>query len=170
MWCWRRIEKISWNNHVRDEKVLLRVKEQTNFLHEISKRKATWIKYFLRIYCLLKRVFEEKIKDTIIVTGRRGRRRRTLLDDLKERRRYSHLKEKALDRTIWKARFRSCFGSVVRQTIKWIIEWMNICYIDVKIRHIAFSTIVRTCLGSVNKSTYLGIHHAKVGPLSDYWY
>jgi hypothetical protein len=30
------------------------------------------------------------------VTGRRGRRRRKLLDDLKERRGYSHLKEKAL--------------------------------------------------------------------------
>jgi hypothetical protein len=33
------------------------------------------------------------------VTGRRGRRRRNLLDDLKERRGYCHLKEEALDRT-----------------------------------------------------------------------
>jgi hypothetical protein len=39
------------------------------------------------------------------VTGRQGRRRRKLLDDLKERREYSHLKEKALDRTMWRARF-----------------------------------------------------------------
>jgi hypothetical protein len=41
------------------------------------------------------------------VTGRRGRRRRRLLDDLKERRGYSHLKEQALDRTtcMWRARF-----------------------------------------------------------------
>jgi hypothetical protein len=39
------------------------------------------------------------------VTRRQGRRRRKLLDDLKERRRYSHLKEKALDHTIWRARF-----------------------------------------------------------------
>jgi hypothetical protein len=39
------------------------------------------------------------------VTGRRGRRRRKLLDDLKERRGYSHLKEEALDRTIWRNRF-----------------------------------------------------------------
>jgi len=85
---------------VRDIEVLLRVKEQTNFLHDISKRKASWIDHFLRINCLLERVFEEKIKDTIVVTGRRGRRRRTLLDDLRERRRYSHLKEESLDRTI----------------------------------------------------------------------
>jgi hypothetical protein len=37
------------------------------------------------------------------VTGRRGRRRRKLLDDLKEGRGYFHLKEEALDRTMWRA-------------------------------------------------------------------
>jgi hypothetical protein len=37
------------------------------------------------------------------VTGRRGRRRRKPLDDLKEKRGYSHLKEEALDRTMWRA-------------------------------------------------------------------
>ena len=37
------------------------------------------------------------------MTERRGRRRRKLLDDLKERRGYSHLKEEALDRTTWRA-------------------------------------------------------------------
>ena len=52
------------------------------------------------------------------MTGRQGRRRRKLLDDLKERRGYSHLKEKALDRTLWGARFERCFGTFVRQTIK----------------------------------------------------
>jgi hypothetical protein len=44
------------------------------------------------------------------VTGRQGRRRRKLLDDLKERREYSNLKEKALDRTMWRARFGRGFG------------------------------------------------------------
>jgi len=43
MWCWRRMEKISLTDHVRNEEVLLRVKEQRNILHEIRKRKATWI-------------------------------------------------------------------------------------------------------------------------------
>ena len=37
------MEKISWTDHVRNEEVLLRVKEQRNILHEISKRKANWI-------------------------------------------------------------------------------------------------------------------------------
>jgi hypothetical protein len=54
------------------------------------------------------------------VTGRRGRRRRKLLDDLKERREYSHLKEEALDRTMWKARFGRGFGPFVRQTTEWM--------------------------------------------------
>jgi hypothetical protein len=116
--CWRRIEKISWTGHVRNEEVLLRVKKQRNILHEISKRKANWIGDILSRNCLLQRVIEGKIQGGIEVTGRRGRRRRKLLDDLKERRGYSHLKEKALDRTMWRVRFRRGFGPVVRQTAK----------------------------------------------------
>ena len=50
------------------------------------------------------------------MTGRRGTRHRKLLDVLKERRGYSHLKEEALDRTMWGARFGRGFGPVVRQT------------------------------------------------------
>jgi hypothetical protein len=110
--------EISWTNHVRNEKVLLRVKEQRNILHEISKRKANWIGHILRTNCLLQQVIEGKIEGGIEVTGRRGRRRRKLLDDLKERRGYSHLKEEALDRTVWRAGFGRGFGPVVRQTAK----------------------------------------------------
>ena len=47
VWCWRRMEKINWTDHVRNEEVLLRVKEQRNILHETSKRKANWIGYIL---------------------------------------------------------------------------------------------------------------------------
>ena len=72
----------------------------------------------MRRNCLLQRVIEGKIKEGIAVTGRQGRRRRKLLDDLKERRGYSHLKEEALDRTMWRARFGRGFGLVVRQTTK----------------------------------------------------
>jgi hypothetical protein len=98
--CWRRMEKISWTDHVRNEKVLLRVKEQRNILHETSKRTANWIGHILRRNCLLRQVTEGKIKGGIEVTGRRGRRCRKLLDDFKERRGYSHPKEEALDRTM----------------------------------------------------------------------
>ena len=118
MWCWRRMEKISWTDHVRNEDVLLRVKEQRNILHEICTRQANWIGHIWRRNCLLQWVSEGKIQGGIEVTGRQGRRRRKLLDDLKERRGYTHLKEEALDRTMWRARFGRCFGPVVRQTTK----------------------------------------------------
>jgi hypothetical protein len=112
------MEKISWTDHVRNEKLLLRVKKQRNVLHEIHKRKAKWIGHILRRNCLIQGVTEGKIKGGIEVTGRRGRRRRKLLDNHKERRGYSHLKEKALDRTMWRASFGRVFGPVVRQTTK----------------------------------------------------
>ena len=76
------MEKISWTDHVRNEKVLLRVNEQRNILHEIIKREANWIGHILHRNWLLQRVIEGKIKGGIEVTGRRGRRRRKLLDDL----------------------------------------------------------------------------------------
>jgi hypothetical protein len=63
-------------------------------------------------------VIEGKIKEEIEMTGRRGRRRRELLDDLKERKGYSDLKEQAIDRTMCRARFGRGFGPVVRQTTK----------------------------------------------------
>ena len=92
MWCWRRMEKISWTERVRNEEVLLTVKEHGDILHEINKRNANWIGHILRRNCILQRVIEGMIKGGIEVTGRRGRRRRKLLDDLKERTGYSHLK------------------------------------------------------------------------------
>ena len=98
----------------------IRVKEQRNILHEIRKRKANWIGHILRRNCLLHRVTEGKIQGGIEVTGRQGRRLRKLLDDLKERRGYFNLKEEALDRTMWRARFGRGFGPVVRQTAKWM--------------------------------------------------
>jgi len=112
------MEKISWTDHVRNKEVLLRVKEQGNILHEIRKRKANWIGHILRRNCLLQPVIEGKIEGGIEVIGRQGRRRRKLLDDLKERRGYSHLKEEALDSSTWRARFGRGFGPVVRQTTK----------------------------------------------------
>jgi hypothetical protein len=84
--------EISWTDHVRNKVVLLEVKEQRNILHEISKRKVNWIGHTLSRNYLLRYVIEENIKEGREVTGGRGRRRRKLLNDLKERRGYSHLK------------------------------------------------------------------------------
>jgi hypothetical protein len=67
--------------------------------------------------CLLQQVIEGKIKGGIEVTVRRGRRRRKLLDDLKERRGYSHLKEveSSLRKRLWTCRETDCF-EIKRQT------------------------------------------------------
>jgi hypothetical protein len=116
MWCWRRMEKISWTDRVRNEEALHRVKEKRNILHTIKRRKANWIGHILRRNCLEKHVIEGKIEGRIEVTGRRGRRRKQLLDDLKEKRRYWKLKEEVLDRTVWRTRFGRGCRPVVRQT------------------------------------------------------
>jgi hypothetical protein len=55
---------------VRNEEVLLRVKEKGNILHEISKWKANWIGHIFRRKCLLRQVIEGKIKGGIKVKGR----------------------------------------------------------------------------------------------------
>jgi hypothetical protein len=62
MWCWRRMEKIGWTDHVRNDDLLLRVKGQRSILHEISKRKANWIGHILRRNCLLQQVIEGNMK------------------------------------------------------------------------------------------------------------
>jgi hypothetical protein len=90
------MEKISWTDRVRDEEVLLRVKEYRNIVHGIRKWKANWIGHILCRNCLLRQVIEGKIKGEIEVTGRRGRRRRKILDDPKDRREYTHPKEEVL--------------------------------------------------------------------------
>jgi hypothetical protein len=72
--------------------------------------------HILRRNCLLKHVIEETLEGMIEMTGRRGGRRKQLLGDLKEKRRYWKLKEETLDRIIWRTRFGRGYGPVVRQT------------------------------------------------------
>jgi hypothetical protein len=110
------MEKISWTDRVRNEEVLHRVKEERNVVHTIKRRKAKWIGHILRRNCLLKPVIEGKLEGRIEMTGRRGRRRKQLPDDVKEKRRYCKLKEEALDRTLRRTRFGRGYRPVVRQT------------------------------------------------------
>jgi hypothetical protein len=70
----------------------------------------------LRRNCVLKHAVERKVEGRIEVMGRRGKRSKQLLDDLKEKRRHWKLKEEALDRTLWRTRFGRDYGPVVRQT------------------------------------------------------
>jgi hypothetical protein len=61
-------------------------------------------------------MIEEKLQGRTDMMGRRGRRRKQLLDDLKEKRSYRKLKEAALDRTLSRTRFGRDYEPVVRQT------------------------------------------------------
>jgi len=94
------MEKIRWTDRVKNEEVVQRVKKNRNMLQTIRRRKANWIGHILRRNCLLKHVIEGEIEGRIEVTGRRGRRRKQLLDDLNEKRGYCKLKEEALDRSL----------------------------------------------------------------------
>jgi hypothetical protein len=96
----------------KNEKVLHRLKKEWNILHTI-KVKSNWIGRILRRNCFLKRVIEGKIEGRIEVTGRRGRRRKQLLDDLKETRGYwkfkrgssrSHCVENSSCNRLWTCR------------------------------------------------------------------
>jgi hypothetical protein len=83
MWCWRRMEMISPTDHVRNEEVLQRVKEERNILHTAKEGRLN-VGYIVHRNCLLKRMIEGRLERRIKMTGRRGRRSKQLLDDLKE--------------------------------------------------------------------------------------
>jgi len=76
-----------------------------NIPHTIKRTKANWVGHILHRKCLLKHITQGKRGGRIEVTIRLGRRRKQLLDDLKEARRYCKLKQEALDRTLWETHF-----------------------------------------------------------------
>ena len=77
----RWVEKISWTYRSKNE-VLRKVTKERNILHTIKRSEANWIGHILRRNWLLKYVVEGKIETRIEAMGRRGRRRKQVLDDL----------------------------------------------------------------------------------------
>jgi len=65
--------------------------------------------------CLLKHVIEGKIDEGILVTERRGRRRKQLIDDLQETIGSRKLKEEALYHTRWRRSFGRGYGPDAKQ-------------------------------------------------------
>jgi hypothetical protein len=115
------MDKSSWTDGVRNEKVLQRFKEDKNAPQTIKTRKAHWFGHILRRNCFLKHVVEDKIEGRKKVTGRRGRGCKKLLDDLKEKAGYCKLKEEAMDRPMWKGCFGKDGGPVVRHTREYLV-------------------------------------------------
>jgi len=79
---------------------------------KVERRKANCTGHSLHRNCFLKHAIEGRTG----VTGRRGRRRKQLLSNFKDTRRYWKLKEKTLNRTPWRICFWRGYGSVVGQT------------------------------------------------------
>jgi len=100
---------------VRNGEVLYRAKDEINILQTIQRKNVNWIGDNLLRNCLLKHIIEGQIEERIEMAGRRGRRRKQLLDDLKEKIGYCKLKEEALDRTVWRTGFGRGCGPLVRQ-------------------------------------------------------
>ena len=120
MW-WRKMEKNGWTDHYWNEEVLHRVKEESNILHTIKRRKTDWIGHILCRNYLLKHVIGGNIERKIEVTGRREKRCKQLLDDLKGKRGYWKWKDEELDCCVW----GTCFGRSYRPVIRQTTEWMN---------------------------------------------
>ena len=98
MWIWRRMLKIGWRDHRRNEDVLQEVDEERKLMNVIKERQKNWIGHVLRGESLLKEVIEGRYQGT----RARGRRRKAMLDDLKGNRSYGELKMIAQDRENWR--------------------------------------------------------------------
>ena len=119
MWRWRRMEKISWSDHMRNRNIT-KSKDWQDTLHTIKKRKANLIGHIWRRNYFLQHATERKTEGRTEVAGRRLRRYKQLLDDLKETREYWKLKEEALYCTLWRTRVGRCYGPTVIQTEEWM--------------------------------------------------
>jgi hypothetical protein len=73
----------------------------------------------MRRNCLFRHIIEEKVEGGIEVMRRR---RKQLLDSLKETRGTGKLREEALDRNVWRNQFGRGYGPLVRHTAGWLNE------------------------------------------------
>jgi hypothetical protein len=73
---------------------------------------TNWIGHILRRNCLVKHIIEGRTE----VTGRRTKRCKQLLDDVKEKRGCCKLKKEALHRSLWRSAFGRGYGPIVGQT------------------------------------------------------
>jgi hypothetical protein len=101
---------------VRNEEVLQRVRQEKIVLQKLNRRKTTWSDHIFRRDFLLKQVIEGKIKGRIGMTGIRGRRRKQLLGNFKEKRvleiERGSIRSQSMEKPLWKS-LRTCRNSRV---------------------------------------------------------
>ena len=98
MWCWRRMEKISYTEKKSNEEVLLLVEEERNLVETIVKRKKGWIGHVLRGESMMRDVMEGKMEGKRV----RGRKRIGMLNELLDGGTYADMKKRARDRRGWR--------------------------------------------------------------------
>lgn len=105
MWIYRRLLKIPWTDHVRNEEVLGRLNKERELLANIKKRKTAYLGHVMRSSRakLLKLIIEGKVE------GRRGlgRRKHSWLKNLRD---WTGLNSHELFRA---AQDRQCFAAIV---------------------------------------------------------
>jgi hypothetical protein len=146
LWCWNvGTSETFWNvvlERAREDRLCenwrstAESQKDRNIVHTIKRRKAIWTGHILHANCLLKFVIKGKIEGRIDVTGRRGRWREQLLDDLKEKRGYWKLKEDAPDRTVWRTRFGRGYGLVAKQTTDCYDMYVRVWHYPYKMLHL----------------------------------
>ena len=99
MWIWRKMEKISWMEHITNEEVLNMVDEERDIICTIRERQRKWIGHTLRNDSLLRTVIEGRMEGRKTV----GRPRQMMLDWMMKDG-YSRLKEEAQNRKEWRRR------------------------------------------------------------------
>jgi hypothetical protein len=107
------MEKIRWTDRVKNKEVLQVVNEDLNALQAMQRDRPDWIGHISRRNWLLKKIVERKVEGRMEVTGRHGRRRKKLLDDIQETRSWK-LEQVTLDCNQWRTRFGKGCGTVVR--------------------------------------------------------
>jgi hypothetical protein len=97
MWIWRKMEKVSWKDHITNEAVLKAVGEKRCLVENILRRKKGWMGHVLRGGGLLRDVIEGRMEGK----RPRGRPRMGMIDDLKGGS-YVNMKRRAEDRDDWR--------------------------------------------------------------------
>src|SRR6218665_512279 len=69
MWIWRRMERISWTEHISNEEVLTLVGEERSLISTIRARQRNWMGHLLRGDSLQREIMEGRME------GKRGRGR-----------------------------------------------------------------------------------------------
>ena len=67
MWIWRRMERISWTEHITNEEVMKKVEEKRYLMDIIRTRQKNWIGHILRGNSLQRKIMEGRME------GERGR-------------------------------------------------------------------------------------------------